>query len=299
MTRGSVGSAVAVGLITLFAMDALAQPQDKAQQRCINALNKSLERVWSAAAKNVSTCIKWGTTENLPPGVPDMESCISMDVKGRVARAVSSAMKAEASSCTTAPDFGATDAATLAAAAVGDAVEMYHDVFGADLDASLWTNSTFKEAASCHRSLASLFAKCASVRLKEFNKCKKSGLRSAGGQPPAIQSEVELSAECLTVGGDPSTAQPDPRFKIAKLCYSLGILVDDDNIEKVLDRCQNRNGVPTSVAVPGCDALPTATRICIRDSIACRACKSMVATDALSRDCDLFDNGTVDGSCPP
>lgn len=298
MDRASIGWVVAVGLITLFAMDALAQPQDKAQQRCINALNKSLERVWSAAAKNVSTCIRWGTTENLPPGVADMESCVAMDVNGRVARAVSAAMDAEASACSTPPDFGATDAATIAAAARSGAEAMYHDIFGADLDASLWTKSTYKEAAACHRSLASLFARCATTRLQEFGRCKKNGLRSAGGQPPAIQSEADLTAECSMIGGDPLTAQPDPRFKIAKLCYSTGILTQDDKIEKVLiDRCKNRLTVAEGNSIPECGFV--GGRECIRDRIACRQCEAMVAADNLSRDCDLFDNQVSDGSCPP
>ncbi|MCH6562088.1 MAG: hypothetical protein IH800_06685, partial [Myxococcales bacterium] len=110
-----------------------------------------------------------------------------------------------------------------------------------------------------------------------FNKCKKSGLKDE-----SIQSASEL-AVCMGL---------DPKGKIAKDCVTK---IDD----KLSKKC---GSAVIATAFPGeCSASANLGELgdCLDRLVECRVCLGLNAADALNRDCDDFDDGLTNGTCPP
>ncbi len=84
---------------------------------------------------------------------------------------------------------------------------------------------------------------------------------------------------------------PDPTGKIQKECVDkLGAMIDK--------KCMRKKGVVLSVAFPPFDPNGGSTlRAFVDRVIECEACKAINQADALSRDCDLFDDGMANASC--
>ncbi len=81
----------------------------------------------------------------------------------------------------------------------------------------------------------------------------------------------------------------DPRGLIAKVCGAK-------LAQEINDHC---SGVDTSLAIPGCgtpDLAQLAT--CVDRLVGCELCLALNAADNLVRDCDDFDDGLSNGSCP-
>ena len=55
------------------------------------------------------------------------------------------------------------------------------------------------------------------------------------------------------------------------------------------------------VAFPACGVTGDveATHACLEPRIECRVCLALNAGDDLMRDCDDFDDASLNGSCPP
>ena len=52
-------------------------------------------------------------------------------------------------------------------------------------------------------------------------------------------------------------------------------------------------------AVPGCSTSdPGVLGDCLDRLVECQVCLALNEADALSRDCDEFDDGAINGSCP-
>lgn len=151
---------------------------------------------------------------------------------------------------------------------------------------------------NCQRRVATAIARCGTIRLRNFNRCKKQGV---GGSSPTIQSGLDLEEQCLMQEGDPTTGQPDPKEKIARACSRDGLPVEKDRILKEMNKhCVS--GVDPAVAFPACPGGFSWFSIreqCFVPRATCRFCLAVVGGDNLSRDCDLFDNGVADASCPP
>ena len=83
----------------------------------------------------------------------------------------------------------------------------------------------------------------------------------------------------------------DPRGKIAKAC-----------VAKVSAQVQGQcvpESVDLSSAFPGCDTDdPGELVVCLEQIVKCHVCLGLNAADALNRDCDEFDDGVLNGSCP-
>ncbi len=109
--------------------------QDKDERKCIVTLNKNLAKVAKAQAKRIGKCTKDGAKEKLQTSI---EICLATDPKSKIQKAKDKTVKGEAKDCTTsAPDFGATDAATVNAVAMQKELDLVHEVFGSDLDAAV------------------------------------------------------------------------------------------------------------------------------------------------------------------
>ncbi len=118
--------------------------------------------------------------------------------------------------------------------------------------------------------------KCQFVKLGEFTKCKKKGLKEQ-----TILDNTQLEA-CMGV---------DEKLKIDKTCNTK--LAD-----KLSKKC---TGVIIADAFPGeCSdsANLLELRSCLDRLVECRVCLALNAADALDRDCDDFDDAMPNGSCP-
>ena len=79
---------------------------------------------------------------------------------------------------------------------------------------------------------------------------------------------------------------PDPSNKLARKC--LG------GIQKAIDK--SCLGLDTAALFPGCDGPVNVA--CVDAFVECEVCEALNEIDVLSRDCDLFDDGVANGSCP-
>jgi len=250
----------------------LASVQTKEQQGCINALNKSFARVAKSQGKYVCGCIKDGAKDKLPGTI---EECLLPDViDGQVAKAVQKALSAESKKCAgTPPTFGATGADVLSNTAIQKELDLVHDVFGADLDGVIIREAKDKPDSKCQQAAAKAVKKCQDAKLKDFNSCKKNGLRDG-----SIQSFVDLQG-CMGA---------DLKGKVTKACESK---LD----ATITSKC---GGLDLAALFPGCGTgNAAALGECLDRLVECRVCQALNAADALSRDCDDFDDGLTNASC--
>jgi hypothetical protein len=163
------------------------QPPDESQQACITALNQALARVTKVQSRDIYTCIKDGAKGKLGGTI---EACLTSDLKGRLARAMAKTESEESNQCNIPPpDFGATDAATVNAAATDHALDLIHDVFGTDLDVVIFDETgDQRSAARCQQGVVKAVRKCHDTKLAEFNRCKKAGLGNGD-----VQSAEDLA----------------------------------------------------------------------------------------------------------
>jgi pimeloyl-ACP methyl ester carboxylesterase len=263
---------------TLFLLVALpytwasAQVQGKDQQKCINELNKGFATVAKAQGKGIGACLKNGSKGKL--GGQSIEECITADTDGKVAKAQKKTSDKAPSKCTLAPDFGATDPNTVNRVAVEKELSLIHTIFGSDLDVVILDASVEKDGAKCQVDVAKAVQKCQDTKLKEFNKCKKSSLKDG-----SIFNAISL-ATCMG---------SDEKGKIAKAC-------DTKLKDKISKKCAGNLDV-----FSGCGAQATAEdlRDCLDAFVECGVCTALNEVDNLSRDCDAFDDGQLNGSCGP
>jgi hypothetical protein len=249
-------------------------PQTPTQQNCINELNKGLAKVAKAQGKNIVACLKNGSKGRL--GVQTIEACLTADSKRKVAKAKQQTLSKAGPKCTQAPGIGPNDPNTVNRVAVEKELALIHEIFGSDLDAVIADALIDKDGSKCQVGVAKAAQKCQDAKLKEFNKCKKAGL---GGTVPFSRAS-ELAA-CMGL---------DPKQKIEKACETkLG-----GTIRK---KCPG--SVDTAAAFPGCNTGDLGELgVCLDRRVECQVCLALNEADRLARDCDLFDDGTGNESCP-
>ncbi len=238
---------------------------------------KAQNRTSRACVKNANK----GAVSKL--GVPaTAQACLTNDVGGKVAKAVAATVSNEAANCDPLelPDFGYSDAATVNAAASSQALGSIGDLFGADLDAAIIDEAADKAGARCQQEVVKRSTAIADTLFKMAVKHTKNAL--AGKGTAQVFSSTGLEASLL------GELQGDPEGKAAKKRSQLS--------SGVTKRCA---GVDLAATFPGCapadaDALVT----CATDSAECHFCQAFDAFDALAIDCDDFDDGTANASCP-
>jgi cysteine-rich repeat protein len=267
------------GLLALLIPSAAqAQVQTSAQQGCITTMNKSGAKVAQTQGKENSACVKDAGLGKLPPGM-DADECLRADRKGKVAKATGKTDDGEAKKCTEAPSFGFTGSAVVNAVAVAQEVELASDVFGGSVDNAISSDSV---EAKCQASVAKSYEKYAATVLKEFNSCKKTGLKDG-----SIASPAGLAA----------CSGSDAKGKISGALTKLS-----DTITK------SCSGVALGSVFPGTCAGQAGSAAtlgaCIANAADCRTCialremDALVGTDFTSLvNCDESDDGTVNGSC--
>jgi hypothetical protein len=273
---------------------AFAQVQTKDQQKCTVGMGKNLQKVTSALATDIATCMKDGSKQKLGGTV---EACAAADAKGKVAAATEKTTEDFTKLCTGTskggspklPPYGVVDADAVDDAGRAKEPALFHDVFGPDLDAALLLESADKDGAKCQQAVATSAKKCQDATLKTWVTCVALGLKD---DDAPFEDAADLEA-CLGA---------DPQGKIAKACdlreeTSPGKL-EVDGIRKALDTQCLAKGVDLAEAIPGCEPGDVeATHACVDAAVECRACLALNAAAGLARDCDLFDDGAANGSC--
>ncbi len=282
--------------LLLLAVPAFAQVQTKDQQACTVALNKQLQKVTGAVAKDAAGCIKAAGKGTLTGTADD---CLVADAAGKIAKEAAKTDAEFAKRCTgnstkppmvpRFPPYGATTAATVTTSGTDAARGVVRSAFGANLDAALVAEAESKDAAKCQQAVAKQLAKCQDAWLKEFLACKAAGLKAATSP---IDSPDALAA-CLGA---------DPKSKIAKQCDlraepEPGKLVLDKLRQTLAKSCVDR-AVGLATVFPGCAADdPEAAHACLDAAVACGTCQAVNQADGLTIDCDALDDGAVNGSC--
>jgi cysteine-rich repeat protein len=276
-------------LVPGLAFGQLSRPQ----QRCVRALNGGLAKVAEAQGRVNTDCVRKGrkgNTSKLGPG-GTIESCVTDDLKARVARKQQQTVERESKRCKEPlPSFGATDAATLNAAAKDQELALIHDVFGVNIDAAIVVvgaeGSPETVTSKCQEKIAAQTQKCMDTRLREFNRCKINGLRGSKTQTlyPGADDPFDDAGDLeLCMGWD-------RKSQIGRCRTTL--------FEKIEVNCEC---VPRGIAARGaCFDVPDPDLAdCLDRLTACRSCLAINEGDGLSQDCDVFDDGEANGTCPP
>ena len=250
----------------------LEVPQSRDQQKCINALNKAGVKVAKTQGKENAGCIS-GASKGT---VADAASCTSADAGGKVARAMAKTVGKAASSCGQQPDFGWAGAVATNAAAQEEELGLIADIFGEDLNVAIIDRDADRVGAFCQAAVAKGYEKIVTAKLKVFGKCKKGRLKSGSA------ASGRLLASCF------DEVAADDRGKIAKAVAKLD--------RKLSKKC----GPHLVSAFPGQCAGASDTTLfasCVDRLVECRVCRMLNATDALTADCDLFDDSILNSTC--
>lgn len=278
---GRIRTATTTALLFLVFAGSAAAQLGKEQQDCLVAVNKGGTLVAKEQGKADVTCVKDSGLGKLA-GTAD--ACLSADTKGKLQKAKDRTVADAAKKCAAPPAFGYPGAAATSAAAERAMLDLVADVFGASLDPVLASCSASKPGCQCQQKVLADVHKVADTRLAEFLACKKTVLKAGASDATALES-------CVV---DPATAgsiAADTKARIAKSVAKL----DAD----VARSCE-APGV-TFGSFPGaCDGSSGSALVqCLDRVVGCRVCQAIDGMDALSVDCDLFDDGAANGSCNP
>jgi hypothetical protein len=259
--KRSITLAIVAGAL-LVAGSALAQ-ESKAQQKCINTLNKSMAKVAGAQNKANAKCVKTRAKD----GTTDAQMCASTDAK--VDKIAGITLTKETKACTEAPDFGSTSGGTVNFRSEFEALNLGDDLFNASIGWDGVALCTDKAACKCQGKAFKAATKLYKAYLKNYNKCKKLGLKN---KATPFDAAEDLHA-CI---GD------DTKQKIAKAVTKLG--------GAITKKCAS---VPNAFPGGDCDLLTgDALKDCINERVRCRVCMTETRSDnLLTFDCDLFDDG--------
>lgn len=271
MTICSMRAVAALSLALAFTASSVgAQSQSKAQQKCINVLNKGMAKVSKTQAKAGQSC----SSKFAKGKEADADTCAFSAAKVDTARTKN--CDAETKSCTTpmvTPDFGKTSCGSVNAWAEGQTSSLLYNLIGFPLNTNLTPCSTSKAACKCEAFLIKSANKLLATYAKDFNKCKKTGLKNG-----SIMSAANLNS-CVGI---------DAKGKIAKLEGKI--------LGQLPKRC---GGISPALPHGLCNAAVTdlGVRDCVRSSVRCSFCSIAAGSDALTVNCELFDDGLANSSC--
>jgi cysteine-rich repeat protein len=238
------------------------------QQKCVNGINKSGAKLASTQGKLNSGCVK---TEVGGGGSTD--TCVLADGKGKVAKAKIKVDDAFGKCTGLTPAFGKTTAATVKTAAVDEEINLLEDVFGSPADAAIAADN------KCQTSVAGSYEKLASARTKDFNSCKKAGLKDV-----TINSAVQLVNKCMANG-----TGADLKGKVQGA---------HDKLEATItSKCASVN---LATSFPGCSAEATNANVlegCIGRKVECRMCLALSTMDGVDGKCDQQDDNILNATC--
>jgi hypothetical protein len=256
-------------LVLSLAVRADGAPQSKPQQVCINSLDAAGLTIAQRVTRNAIGCVTRAVGAGLPVG-QTVAQCLAADPGKRIERVAKRCAAIESKKCPTKPDFGASSAAAIDAAA--RKTTWLTDVFGADLDTALGT-STDPAVRKCRMLVTRGAGHVFLARLQAFGKCAKSGLK--GG----------TIVDAATLGACTDT---DPTGAVARASAALE--------RAVSKRCVS---IDVASAFPGACAASTPATLasCLGPQTRCRAC--LVANDAAGflAPCHRYTHGIATPYC--
>ena len=245
--------------------------QTRPQSNCLKTLNTAGIRIAAVQANIGRACaIAAARGES-----NDAQGCLTADTAGRMLKARNKTARAFARACRVAPLFGETDVETINDAAQNESLGLIADIYGTQLDTAVIAETDDLHAAKCQAALSKAWETLAATKRRVFLGCKRAGLD--GG---TIVSSAGLES-CLDV------LQTDPQGKI--------LLARNRMLAVIQSNC---SGVDLSDAFPGSCAAAVSFADCLDQRVDCRVCRGFNGMDRLTRDCDAFDDGTRNGSCP-
>lgn len=274
-THRAVVSLLAASMLALFMTDTAVAQQSKAQQKCINKLNKDTRKVAAKQGKENFSCVKQARKGAAAAG------CLTLDPKGTVADAKQKTNDDETKHeclAANAPGFGYSDSTTGNNAAQSAEIDLFVDVYGTS-DPTMVISSA-KTTGKCQAAVTKDIEKLIATKWKTYLKCKKKTLKAGATSVAALEA-------CLS--GDPNSVAADPKGKISKRLAKL----DNDITTK---KC---TAEVVSTTFPGdCSGSALAgLAACLDARVECRFCLAVVAIDELTSSCDLFDDGMSNESC--
>jgi pimeloyl-ACP methyl ester carboxylesterase len=278
------GAGWALALL-LCATSAAAQ-LDGDQQKCVNTLNKNAAKLAKTQGKENVACLKAAGGGKLPVG-QSADECLLADGKGKLAALQAAITDAAADLCTTNPPSfglpGGTTATVINGVVRDQSLNLLADVFGASLSTAAISCATDKPGCQCQQAIAKAYEKLAATELKLFLGCKKATLKAGAAASAALE-------DCVDSGSEPNSIAADSKGKVAKKHTKL--------TDAVVKKCAAP--VNTALAAPGACSGKTGAALgdCVADLVDCRVCLTLNLTDGLSVDCDGFDDGLQNLSCP-
>ncbi len=286
---------VTASVLLLSSGAASAQVQTTAQQKCINAMNKNGTKLHETQCTDNRACIKdygQGRLESMTA-----EQCLTADRLGKIAKREGKTSAHETSFCTTpgvVPNFAKEDSVTVNDAAEQASIDLLHDLFGNPIDNGLFVCETHPDQCYCQRFMSKWIHKLAATMPRVFRKCKKAALKV--GKDPFFDGAD--SGDDIETCWDNSGMDPNLLSVAANPNNQLGKIVANLTAE-YQNYCVDQ-GVDTVVfSGPECNGLGgDVARDCVIDRVECRTCLMINTMDNLTIDCDTFDNGVADLSCP-
>lgn len=240
------------------------------QKSCLKGLNAAAAKLVQMQGTVSRTCLITAAGGD----IPDAEACQLADPYNRVDSTRRHTQRVYDRSCRQLPDFGETNVTLINDTCENESVALTTDVFGPDLTAATILTSANAAGASCQSTMFASVEAFLDVKQREFRRCKGTGLKR-----DTITSQTTLNL-CL------AAVQADDRGKSYKARARFA--------SKLADYCTGQN---LDTAFPGACVGATDFTVCIEDHINCRLCRILNRVDALSGDCDLFDDGQANASC--
>lgn len=255
-------------LLLTGAQASFAQVPDAPQTACILAWNKAAGGVAKTSAAAVAACVKAA----MKGKEPAPQACLSADAKGKIGKAVAKLQAVADGACADGAPFGFAGPVAGAAAAQGAPRELAASLFGDDLDDDVFVPGG---PAACQSAMLKAAQGTLTASFNEFVACKKKQL-GAG----ALASAAELDSACF------AAISADAKGKVAKARAKIGAAAGGACASVVLGD-----------ALPGDCAAAPSVAACVDLQVRCATCRMIDGIDALTRDCDLYDDGVGNGSC--
>jgi YVTN family beta-propeller protein len=269
------------------------QVQTSDQAECLNQMNKGGARVFAMQDRENTRCLRLAAKRKTaklgrPGQQQTAQACLGNDVRGKVESTIAKVVAEEAKSCLSAgaqpPNFAFTGSSRIVTSAASESHGIVEDLFGTDLDAAIVPNDVDRDAAACQGNVIKRATHLLKTTWNLTLRAKRTALKGAGAA--AVASEEELQASILAV------LTADERGKIGKSAAALG---------QTAASCVAETTVPIDSLFPGqCANAPDAGQLgsCAIGAVQCRFCRSLNSFDALGIDCDTFDDGIANDSCP-
>jgi cysteine-rich repeat protein len=270
-------SRIGIGLRTFLAATAVLLSVGAAtaqvstgDRRCIEEINNGTRKVLLGEGQTLVSCKRSFLRGTLAGTIAACASTAgSTKMVGIIGKVMSNALKRCPAG---APPFGPRAVTAHPMLALQTGVDLMGDLFGPDVESALRPESLVK---TCQENVLKAVQRCADTRVKEFNLCKKTGMKSG-----AIVNTATLEQQCAGT----ATTQPDPKGKIAVAC--------DAKLSAAIERSCSTVGVSLTQAFPACGASTgAALQACLGGAARCRTCDLLNDVDGLAKDCDVFDDG--------